>query len=98
LPPISVAQNSYNPRTEIKSRLWLHDASSWACQSRAQTVLVSQSITRLHELLACLLRAVGERLLVAGEVVEQAVRDDGKVVGQVERRGDYKEGEEEEED
>jgi hypothetical protein len=81
--PISEAQKSYKPWTPVRSRLWLHDASPWACQSCAQTVLVSQGITRLHELLSRFLRAVGERLLVAGEVVEQAVRDDGKVVGQV---------------
>jgi hypothetical protein len=61
-------------------------------------VLVSQRLTRLHELLPSFLCAVGERLLVTGEVVEQAVRDDGKVVRQVQRRGDYEEGEQEEED
>jgi hypothetical protein len=61
-------------------------------------VLISQCITRLHELLSGFLRAVRKRLLVAGKVVEQTVRDDGKVVGQVQRCGDYEEGEQEEQD
>lgn len=38
-----------------------------------------------------------KRLLVAGDVVEDAICDDGKVLGQVQRSGDYEEGKEEEE-
>jgi hypothetical protein len=41
---------------------------------------------------------VGQRGVVAGEVVEHAVGDDEDVFGEVERRGYYEEGEEEEED
>jgi hypothetical protein len=47
--------------------------------------------------LSSLLCTTCERLLVAREVVEHAVCNDGKVFGEVERRGDDEEREEEEE-
>jgi hypothetical protein len=83
--------------TEFAS-LWLHEPPSVPSQAAGNPVVRKQRGIRVHELLAGLLRTDRQRLLVAGEVVEQAVRDDCEVVGQVQARGDYEEGEQEEED
>lgn len=53
---------------------------------------------RLHQLLSRLLRTRRQRLLVTREVVEQAIRNDGEVIWEVQRRGDYEERKEEEKD
>jgi hypothetical protein len=80
------------------SSLRLHQTPPIPRQRPPQRILREICRIGVHKLLSGLLRARGQRLLVAGEVVKHAVCNDHEVFGQVQRRSDDEEREDDEED
>ena len=83
----NISARSHIPPIAIPS-LQLHHAPPIPHSTRAQRGIRHPDIFRC---------GICKRVAVARKIVRHAVRDDSQVFGEVQRRGDYEEGEEEKE-
>lgn len=88
LPQNNMSARSHTPTAIAIPSLQLHHAPPIPHSTRAQRRIRHPNVFRC---------GICKRVAVARKVVRHAVRDDSQVFGEVQRRGDYEEGEEEKE-